>query len=238
MLFGAQAATWLTPIPEFSSCEEVKAEGGYPNHSMTTGVGLSSPQAVLTQQFNEVLSYLEELKHELQKDMLERSTTEVPLHSWPWWSYLGSVVPQVSSTFNSQAALCARNGCCRRWALGEALLTWRRVQEKMNLLLWLGTFQGSLALAPDTVEGRFLGGEFEGVRWNEELHYEVSIGERMVYQTWLQYRSAEEIFDLSEEALKKALSGLGESEQDSASGAYASINEVVVPRTLSWKICR
>eukprot|EP00434_Breviolum_minutum_P018875 symbB.v1.2.016648.t1/scaffold1274.1/size127343/3 len=218
MLFGAQAATWLTPIPEFSSCEEVKA--------------------VLTQQFNEVLSYLEELKHELQKDMLERSTTEVPLHSWPWWSYLGSVVPQVSSTFNSQAALCARNGCCRRWALGEALLTWRRVQEKMNLLLWLGTFQGSLALAPDTVEGRFLGGEFEGVRWNEELHYEVSIGERMVYQTWLQYRSAEEIFDLSEEALKKALSGLGESEQDSASGAYASINEVVVPRTLSWKICR
>lgn len=27
---------------------------------------------------------------------------QVPLHSWPWWSYLGSVVPQVSSTFNSQ----------------------------------------------------------------------------------------------------------------------------------------
>ena len=52
---------------------------------MTTGVGLSSPQAVLTQQFNEVLSYLEVSTVELRvQEYMDPSSTDAPL----WSSYL------------------------------------------------------------------------------------------------------------------------------------------------------
>lgn len=47
------------PTKDWFGRSYFRISGGYPNHSLTTGVGLSSPQAVLTQQFNEVLSYLE-----------------------------------------------------------------------------------------------------------------------------------------------------------------------------------
>lgn len=47
------------PTKDWFGRSYFRISGGYPNHSLTTGVGLSSPEAVLTQQFNEVLSYLE-----------------------------------------------------------------------------------------------------------------------------------------------------------------------------------
>ncbi|CAJ1364478.1 unnamed protein product, partial [Effrenium voratum] len=142
-------------------------------------------KATLQLSFRDALRQVEDLQtgfHGLVMDTwINVTQTQVLSGAWQWWRFLGPLLPAVSAAFNFQAALCARSSCCRSWSLGEALLCWRQVQERMNLLLWLGTFQGSFALAPDTVEGRFLG---EGEGWNEELHFEMSTGERVVHQSW------------------------------------------------------
>eukprot|EP00913_Durusdinium_trenchii_P025777 g24193.t1 len=157
-----------------------------------------------------------EFKQDLMESWVKATETQVLFRTWPWWSFLGPLLPQISTAFNVQAALCARSGCCQDWALGEAMLgVW---EERMNLLLWLGTFQGSLALAPDTVEGRYLEGT--GIGWNEELNFEMSTSERVVHQNWLEFRSAERLFELCHETLRKALSGLGQRMKGGT--AYAS----------------
>ncbi|CAK9104618.1 unnamed protein product [Durusdinium trenchii] len=200
MTFGVEGWRAWT-IPELS-CSEVKA--------------------TLKVSFEDALQQVEELHNDLRRDLMESwvkaTETQVLFRTWPWWSFLGPLLPQISTAFNVQAALCARSGCCQDWALGEAMLSWRRVQERMNLLLWLGTFQGSLALAPDTVEGRYLEGE--GIGWNEELNFEMSTSERVVHQNWLEFRSAERLFELCHETLRKALSGLGQRMKGGT--AYAS----------------
>merc|ERR1719401_686368 len=59
-----------------------------------------------------------------------------------------------------QATLCAsEHGCCGQLQLGEAFVEWGRFQRELQQAVWLGTFHGTFALGPDTVEGRYLAGE-------------------------------------------------------------------------------
>ncbi|CAE7345607.1 NEDD4 [Symbiodinium natans] len=148
-------------------------------------------KASLKRSYEDALFQVEELQQNFQSLAVQSFTDatavqELP-QTWSWWQLVAPLLPVAATAFNMQAALCAREkGCCKDLLLGKAMLTFRHAQEKMNILIWLGTFQGSFALAPHTVEGRYV----QGDAWNEEQdgsYTEMSPAERVRNQVLTEY---------------------------------------------------
>eukprot|EP00933_Yihiella_yeosuensis_P033890 TRINITY_DN27497_c0_g1_i2.p1 TRINITY_DN27497_c0_g1~~TRINITY_DN27497_c0_g1_i2.p1 ORF type:complete len:361 (-),score=50.17 TRINITY_DN27497_c0_g1_i2:191-1273(-) len=202
-------SSWRAPPlewPSFDGCAEVEA-------SLKSG-------------HSQALKQMEDLRrkfHEMVLDTFRNATAEqVSPQTSKWWKYISPASSLAMSTMTWQASLCAHHtGCCSRLALGEALLKWREAQDRLNLLIWLGTFQGALALGPDTVEGRFV----EGKAWYAELaerDEEESIGEAMARRGLAEYQSAMTFFERCIDIFAAAVGSFEQAPDDTASGNYAS----------------
>eukprot|EP00927_Polykrikos_kofoidii_P051261 TRINITY_DN45049_c0_g1_i1.p1 TRINITY_DN45049_c0_g1~~TRINITY_DN45049_c0_g1_i1.p1 ORF type:complete len:446 (+),score=67.92 TRINITY_DN45049_c0_g1_i1:115-1452(+) len=159
-----------------------------------------------------------------------------------WWGVVASLSASVTTAMTFQAALCAaRRGCCSRLFLGEAIVKWRRLQERLELCLWLGTFQGSFALGPDTVEGRYVAGEPWYAAPGLEAESE-TVSEQLQRQAVAERRNAFGLFEEADALFMAALDGLDAGVDEPAGGSYsssmASLYEVAQIRTVDVGLLR